>query len=131
MRDEPAQTMTGCLVLVTADGEHFHQTRIVEVTPSCRHIRLEMDGLSPGGLQHWRSAASLQILEAFASPFGPPVMHGILRLPEAVIPISKPLLATGLPPLHDTPANVVNFPLSAFEEKPSVPPVFSRMAPMC
>jgi hypothetical protein len=117
MSDELRQHLKGCLVLVTSDGERFLRTRIAEVTPSGRHVRLESDALTPAGLQRWRALDSIQILEAFASPSAPSTMHGIVRLKNPATRSRPPI-----PPLPPTPAfeeasNIIEFPLPATPQK--------------
>ncbi len=119
MSAELRQHLKGCLVLVTSDGEHFHRTRIVEVTPSGRHVRLESDEPSPGGLERWRALDSIQILEAFASPAAPSVMHGIVRLknPATCHRPSAPFPPVGYSQAEDS--NILDFPAPATVENPS------------
>ena len=125
MSDQLLPRLKGCLVLVTSDGEHYQRTRIADVTPSGRYIRLESDGLTPEGLERWRAFSTLQILDAFASPAAPAVMHGIVRLKPNAVP-HRPPPAIFKPASPDAEqSNIIEFP-SPVPQKTSVSVVASR-----
>ncbi|ATC64816.1 hypothetical protein CMV30_13035 [Nibricoccus aquaticus] len=128
MSDELRQHLKGCLVLVTSDGEHFHRTRIAEVTPSGRHVRLENDEPVPGGLERWRALDSIQVLEAFASPAASSVMHGIVHLKN---PSTRHRPAVPFPPIgsaHNENSNILAFPIPASADNASVRAAISLTA---
>jgi hypothetical protein len=120
--------LIGCPVLVTADGERFHRTRIAAVTPSGLYIRLESDESTPNGLERWRARESLQILESYASPSAPSVMHGIVRLKNPAARL-RPHTPLPLPPIAGTTAsNIVAFPISAIDGTASHSPLIAQIS---
>jgi len=128
MSDELRQHLKGCLVLVTTDGEQFHRTRIAEVTPSGRYVRLENDEPTSGGLERWRTLDSIQILEAFASPSAPSVMHGIVRLKNPATRHRPPAPFPPLGSIHAEDSNILAFPLPASADTTSARTVIAQAA---
>ena len=109
----PTHGLKGSLVLVTADGENFRRTRIAEITPSGRYVRLEDDEPTPGGLQRWRALASIQLLETYTSSTSLPDTHGVVRLKKSPGPFLPPFATPRIDSLRAENSNVVPFPLFA------------------
>ena len=131
MHDSLISDLKGCVVFVTADGENFRRTRIAEITPSGRYVRLESDEPTPGGIQRWRTFASLQMLETYTASIGFPVMHGIIRLKKSPGPHCPTVSIPHIDSACAAAPNVLAFPFPASSKIDSacIPPVRAALSP--